>query len=71
LLKTLHPIKRKEIEKQMKDKLYCEMNYKERLQEYHKNKWYGKLLSKILKAIPSYSEEKLKTLGGKTNGYKM
>jgi hypothetical protein len=60
LLKTLHPIKRKEIEKQMKNKLYCELSYRERFQEYHKNKWYGKLLSKILKAIPSYSEEIIK-----------
>jgi hypothetical protein len=41
----------------MKDKLFCEMSYREKLKEYHQNFLFGKLLSKILKRIPYFKED--------------
>lgn len=43
----------------MKNKIYNEMDWREKIIEYNKEKPIGKLLSFILKNIPGYQVDKI------------
>lgn len=43
----------------MISKLYSEMSPLERIKDYNSKKWYGRLLSYLLKRIPCYKGEQL------------